>query len=104
MGAWLIRAIAICLCCPRGAVQPRQKPPTEEREEKALAMAGLTTEEPQAKCVWQGGYLNWKERGAQLNEYKVGLVTPDQIITLLKKAKYLDSHPSDLEAKFVDIN
>ena len=42
-------------------------------------MAGLTTEELDAKCVWQGDYLYWKEKGAHLNEYKVGLVTPDQI-------------------------
>ena len=74
-----MRAIALSMCCPRGAGQPRQKPPTKEREEKALAMAGLTTEEPDAKCVWQGDYLYWKEKGTHLNEYKVGLVTPDQI-------------------------
>ena len=99
-----MRAIALCHCCPRGAGQPRQKPPTGERGEKALAMAGLSTVELEAKCVWQGEYLNWKEKVTQLNEYKVGLVTPDQIVTLLKKAKYLDSHLGDLEAKFVDIN
>jgi hypothetical protein len=67
-------------------------------------MVGPSVEELEAKCVWQGEYLNWKEKGTQLNEYKVGLVTPDQIVTLLKKAKYLDSHLGDLEAKFVDIN
>ena len=99
-----MRAIALCICCPRGAGQPRQKPPTGEREEKALAMAGLTTEELEAKCVWQGEYLNWKEKGTQLNEYKVGLVTPDQTITLLKRAKCLDNGATDLETKFVDIN
>ena len=31
-------------------------------------------------------------------------MTPDQVITLLKKAKHLASEVSDLEAKFVDIN
>ena len=67
-------------------------------------MAGLSMEELEAKCVWQGEYLNWKEKGTQLSEYKVGLATPDQIITLLKEATYLDNHVSDLGAKFVDIN
>ena len=67
-----MRAIALSICFPRGAGQSRQKPPTKEREEKALAMASLTTEEPDAKCVWQGDYLCWKEKGAHLNEYKVG--------------------------------
>jgi hypothetical protein len=32
------------------------------------------------------------------------MVTPDQLITFLKKARYLTSEASLLEAKFVDIN
>jgi hypothetical protein len=47
--------------------------------------------------VWQGDYLNWKEKGTHLNEYKVGLVTPDQIITLLNCEQPFP--PSDDEAE-----
>ena len=59
-----MRAVALSMCRPRGAGQSRQKPPTKEREEKALAMAGLTTEKLDATCVWQADYLCWKEKGA----------------------------------------
>ena len=67
-------------------------------------MAGHCMEALAAKCVWKGDYVNWKEKGTPLNEFTVGLVTPDQVVTLLKKAKYLDQDVNDLEAKFVDIN
>ena len=67
-------------------------------------MAGLNMDALAAKCVWQGDYTNWKEKGTHLNEYTVGLVTPDQIITLLKKARHLPYETNDLEAKVVDIN
>ena len=82
----------------------RQKPPPEEGEKKEPAMAGLSMDALAAKCVWQGDYTNWREKGTRFAEYRVGLVTPDQIITLLKTAKYLPNEANDLDAKFVDIN
>ena len=42
-------------------------------------MAGLDMDALAAKCVWQGDYTNWKEKGTHLNEHKVGLVALDQI-------------------------
>ena len=70
-----MRAFSLCSCCPRGAGHLRQKPPPEEGEKKEPAMAGLSMDALAAKCVWQGDYMNWKEKGTHLNEYKVGLVT-----------------------------
>ena len=67
-------------------------------------MAGLNMDALAAKCVWQGGYTNWKDTPPPINEFTVGLVTPDQVITLLKTAKYLAPEVNDLEAKFVGIN
>ena len=58
-------------------------------------MAGLNMDALAAKCEWRGDYTNWKENGARLSEYKVGLVGPDQISTLLEPARYLPSETSD---------
>ena len=44
-----------------------------------------------------GGYLYGKEKGTHLNEYKVGLVTPDQVFTLLNSEQPFP--PSDDEAE-----
>ena len=67
-------------------------------------MAGPNMEALAAKCVWKGDYTYWTEKPPPLNEFTVGLVTLDQVITLLKKAKYLAREVNDWEAKFVGIN
>ena len=98
-----MRAIALCGCCPFGAGRSQQKKaPPAEGGEKEPATANLDV--LAAKCVWQGGYVNCEKRGTYLNEYKVGLATPDQIISLLKATRYLPHEVSHLEAKLVAIN
>ena len=52
----------------------------------------------------KGGLHELDGEGDPLNEFTVGLVTLDQVITLLKTAKYLAPEVNDLEAKVVDIN
>ena len=63
-------ATALCRCCPFGAGHPQQKKaPPAEGGEKELAMASLPNLDVlAAKCVWQGDYVNWKERGTHWNE------------------------------------
>ena len=67
-------------------------------------MASYSMEAHAARCVWKGDYTYWTEKGTPLNEFSVGLVTLDQVVTLLKKARYLEQDASELEAKFVGIS
>ena len=100
-----MRVLPFLAGCPLwagGAQSQSEKVPPEKGGDQEEAMADPNTYE--SKCVWQGEYVSWKEQGAHLSEYKVGMVPPDQIITFLKKARYRTSEANLPEAKFGDIN
>ena len=92
------------LCCPTRAAAAQKKAPTNKGGEEKGAMANPDLEALADKCVWMGDYTYWKEQGTPLNEFKVGMVTPDQVVAFLKKSGYLEQGVDDLQAKFVDIN
>jgi hypothetical protein len=67
-------------------------------------MAGHDLEAFAAKCIWQGAYIFRKAHDTPLNEFQIGWATPDQAVTLLKKAQFPPQDVGDLEAKFTDVN
>ena len=99
-----MRACLLCAVCPAWAERARRVSPPADGGGQEGAMAGYEMEAHAARCVWRGDYTTWKEKGTPLNEFSVGLVTPDQVVTLLKRARYLEKDASELEAKLLDIN
>ena len=53
-------------------------------------MAGYDLGTLAAKCIWDGEYTYWAEKGTLLNDFKVGVVTTNLVATLLKEAKFQD--------------
>ena len=94
----------VWLCCPTRAAAAQKKAPTNEGGEEKGAMANPDLEALADKCVWMGEYTYWKEQGTPLNEFQVGMVTPDQVVAFLKKSGNLKQDVEDLHAKLMDVN
>ena len=99
-----MRLSVLCACFPRWERRPQKQAPPKAGGDKEGAMAGYDMEALAAKCTWQGEYTHRKAHDIPINEIQIGWATPDQVVTLLKKAQFLPQDVVELEVKFTDIN